>query len=249
MKSNELNNISEFLNHFRLLQEETSASICLNEKKSYLQLFKKIAPLIKIYEEDEILNAPDYNIFSILKINTQEPKVHTPFLYDLLKTNGEHKQGDVYFKLFIETLFQRSVNSEEIYLIKIEREKITSYGIIDLFITCYYKNNLFYLLIENKVYAGDGEKQLERYYNYLIKVVRPLQEQYRILYLTTQGTRPSIPFSISQELFDELSDSNTLLLISYNDDIASWINKCIEVTKPLSVQKIMIQYLITIKNL
>lgn len=70
---NELVIISSFFNQF-LTQEENSPNLYQqHEATNFKRLFDDIQPLLKEYQEYEILNASNYNIFTILKINTNSP--------------------------------------------------------------------------------------------------------------------------------------------------------------------------------
>jgi hypothetical protein len=138
--------------------------------------------------------APDYNLFEILKIRHYEAKVHTPFLVNLLSPRGSHEQG----RLFYNGLIRSLLHSEDPLLqpflegevIELQGEKYTeSFGYIDIWLKVRYQDRDYCLIIENKIYARDQERQLERYYQYARRE-RFEPYQIRLCYLTLwQGGR------------------------------------------------------------
>ena len=72
------------------------------------------------------------------------------------------------------------------------------------------------ILIENKVYAKNQEKQLERYYEYCLKeYVSP--ENFRIIYLTQFG---------DEYITKNLHLKENVYEISYKKEIVMWLKMC-----------------------
>ncbi|OFX71613.1 MAG: hypothetical protein A2X12_08925 [Bacteroidetes bacterium GWE2_29_8] len=224
----------------------------ISKKETYKQLihgFESINSTIANYEKQV---ASTYNIFWLLKnIYKDETRTHSPFLADLLNINGEHKQKDLFYNQFLSLL-----NIEEKikftptipHLQIVEIEKWTgndSLGRLDILISYFDKEKRFAIAIENKIYAEDQPKQLERYYNYL----KSLYDNFLLVYLTPHGHKPAIPYSISNELYEELTKNKILILASYDKEISVLIESTIEQIKAQKVHQIVSQYLEIIKSL
>ena len=98
------------------------------------------------------------------------------------------------------------------------------------------------IIIENKIYAGDQEKQLLRYWNYAQKEIKAGKvKQSSILYLTLDGHEAS-EYSANKGI--------EYTCISYQDHILKWLNMCIGLSaqKPL-IRETIIQYSNLIKQL
>lgn len=196
-------------------------------------------------------NAPKFNIFSIMRYGHYETRLHTPFLVHLLTPSGHHQLEFQFFNLFINYIYDRKDNpftESEIKNIQVFEEYTDQSldGQIDIFIHFFYKNESFYAVIENKINASDGEKQLQRYYTFLEHKMQK-HENIRLVYLTKNGSRPAIPYSINQETYDKLRRVGILKLLSYREDIAYWISILLKAKNPIPINEILRQYLNTIK--
>lgn len=78
----------------------------------------------------------------------------------------------------------------------------------------------YIVIIENKIYAGDQELQLERYRNYAEKAYRG----FTLFYLTLDGCEPS------EWSTGEKQDNPYWTCISYRDNIKKWLQKCAEIS-------------------
>ena len=104
---------------------------------------------------------------------------------------------------------ESSAASVEHYIGPINADK-TEGGRIDILISDKNKKRI---VIENKIYAGDQEKQLLRYYNF--------DKNAPLLFLTLYGTDPE---DFSKEEKNQFR--NNLLKISYYDIICRWLEMC-----------------------
>ncbi len=95
------------------------------------------------------------------------------------------------------------------------------------------------IIIENKIYAGDQENQLRRYYNY----AKEHFKNYCLIYLTLDGHEPS-------ETSLGGGESIEYQTASYRDHILRWIEDCVKEAydKPL-IRETLRQYLFVIKQL
>jgi len=99
------------------------------------------------------------------------------------------------------------------------------------------------IIIENKIYAGDQEKQLQRYYDYALSKLNSDNNLF-LLYLTPTGKTAS-DYSMKLEKQDELRSKGILKEISYKNDIIPWLETTIKNTTSEKVKQSIIQYLAT----
>ena len=138
-------------------------------------LLDKVTSIRNKYDEINSLTGANYNVFNVLKLHTDEVRLHSRFIGDLLNPKGKHGRGGVFLELFLEQIqtslngnMEKNFSSEnaKVYIEKsiglINDEK-TEGGQIDLMIEDIQHNRI---IIENKIYAIDQPKQLLRYYNY-----------------------------------------------------------------------------------
>ncbi|HQO03986.1 MAG TPA: PD-(D/E)XK nuclease family protein, partial [Spirochaetota bacterium] len=183
----------------------------------------------------EIEKSYTYNILKTLKLETDETKLHSSFIADLLNPNGFHKQGVEFLNLFINDICKMKVSATEknthvkvehtikdkLYIDKKNPENSKG-GRIDILINDGPVSS-FIIAIENKIYAEDQLHQIIRYHNFL------KEEKYsekRLIYLTLFGDNPS-ELSIGKCDPSFFKDTN-LMNISYESHIIPWLNKCQE---------------------
>ena len=184
-----------------------------------------------------------FNVFNILGLRTEEVRLHSAFLAELLSPCGCHGMEDGYLKLFLKSVpalegFKIATSSASVskeYSIGTISKDGTRGGRIDILITSGSKA----VIIENKIYAEDQENQIVRYYNYAQKF-----SDFRILYLTLDGHLPE-DFSAG-----ELQSGHDYHVISYSEDILRWLTACVKsgADRPLASNTIA-QYCELIKEL
>lgn len=151
------------------------------------QIFlKQIRSLLDKYKEISKVTGENFNIFSILRIESNEVKTHSAFLGELLNPNGSHGLEDVPLKLFVQQFLPDWIitdeESENVELqgssevktvnfdtqsakVDIEKyageinEEATEGGRIDILI---WDKNGKEIVIENKINAPEQENQLTR---------------------------------------------------------------------------------------
>lgn len=149
-----------------------------------------------------------------------------------MDTKSKHYQGDLFLKYFLESTklkewFGDTKNA------KVEREKsLSNGGRIDLYIS----NSEKCIIIENKIYAKDQDKQIQRY----IEGIKDYYFKYDhicVVYLTLWGCKPS-KYSLGEWKIDKSDKHNpklkkqdaqsTYLIeyqqLSYKKDILDWLN-------------------------
>lgn len=208
------------------------------EQNNNLHFFKKVG---KVYQEVIKADEP-FNIFSLLDVSTEEVRLHSKLIGELLDIKGSHRCKALFFNEFIELLSSKEgygkleFNTSQL-CIKVEhsigqinRENKTG-GRIDILI----EDDKTSICIENKIYATDQPDQLERYCNYK-------KSNNIVVYLTLFNT----PYGNESKL----KPGKNYICISYKDDIKYWLEKCltkIDDSKP--IKEILNQYLSTIKDI
>jgi len=234
--------------------KEFSTKLTLQKVESDKQRFQEISINIKkiqqVIDDRHRRNAPNYNIFYILKyIIDKEEQIHSPFLADLLNVHGKHKQGDLFYNEFLTQLKlfeadKRFAIDNKIYF-SCSTERWIGNGSIDIILEYNSPNKRFAIAIENKIFAKDQERQLERYSNYL---EQEYGNKFLLLYLTPNERNPHMPFSIAQEHFSRLSENNLIGLITYRKHIANLLRNSMPSIESPNLSFILNQYLQIIKN-
>ena len=105
------------------------------------------------------------------------------------------------------------------------------------------KSSHYGLIIENKIYAGDQDKQLTRYDNYGKTTFGA--DGYLLVYLTLYGCDAS-----KESTATKSAEEVGYLRLSYAEDILRWLEQCVRLAdnKPL-VRESLNQYIRTIKQL
>lgn len=185
-------------------------------------------------------NGEDFNIFSILGMETNETKTHSAMLVALLDPKGNHYYEDLFLKLFLEEIGY-DYQDENLKLTKVKAEHhlgriskdYEKGGYIDILITF---NSGKAIAIENKIYAGDQPKQMYRYSLFKGNICT-------LYYLNLFGNKPT------KESLHTLKDDD-YEIITYKNQILNWLDKCLSIIKPTSlVQNAVKQYQVLIKNL
>jgi hypothetical protein len=176
-----------------------------------------------------------FNIFKIMRIGHLEVTTHSPILADLLNPGGTHGQGAVFLRLFLDhckisNFHCSSAKVKQEYHAGPRTEKAG--GRIDILISDRTGPRV---VIENKIYAGDGDNQMKRY--------RATYPKANLLYLTLEGREPS-GFSLEEVAEMELK------LVSYERDILEWLKVCRkEAAVSPSVREALTQYIHLIQEL
>lgn len=144
---------------------------------------------------------------------------HSYLLYVLLKPKNFSNSEDIgrsFLNLISDKCGIEKLKQDRI--LSIEREKVTNTGRrIDIYVTTENYN----IIVENKIFAGDQESQLQDYVDYI--------EQYSpkkttiVLYLTPFGQEPS-SWSIPKSNINKLKNQNRFAAISYERDIYGWLD-------------------------
>ncbi|MEZ9708115.1 PD-(D/E)XK nuclease family protein, partial [Vibrio breoganii] len=185
----------------------------MQQEISNLQATKRLLKIVKQFQKASI-KTESYNLFTVLRSKSDEVRLHSRFLTDLLNPKGQHGLGSFPIEAFFDTVLNLT------FPMSSENTQVTSeYENIDVVITDAYKNSA--VIIENKIYAEDQDQQLLRYFNTMCN------EGYKnieVVYLTLFGTPPSTK-SVSGDLG---TLKQKVVTISYREDILNWLSLLVE---------------------
>lgn len=201
-----------------------------------------ILKTIEILNDNEkVLNAQggNFNIFSILDVERKEVSTHSAFIFELINPKGSHKQNNRYLKFFVEEVL--GIMNFDFSTASVYKEKYAGkYGRIDLFI----ESQNYKIVIEVKIDADDQPKQLQKYFDYLIKF-KSTKQQYVIYYLTLNRGEPT---KLSYGDLKE-KDRKSIHLISFENDILRWLLECTRQIKIDRVNQAILQYVDIVKKI
>ena len=210
----------------------------------YLKLEKLLndsREIVETHLKEKKEKGEDFNVFSILGMETNETKTHSAMLVALLDPKGNHYYDVQFLKLFLDEIGYKEYLNKDLALVKVKAEhylgKIsedyTSGGFIDVLITFPSGKAI---AIENKINAGDQKNQMYRYSLFKGK-------DCKLYYLNETGKPPT------KDSLLTLTDRD-YQIIAYNNHILKWLEQCFLVVKPGSIVGNAIkQYQILIKNL
>jgi len=204
---------------------------------SITSLIELVSTINNKYKDVAEITGENFNVFKILKIESNEVKTHSAFLAELLNPKGSHGKKEKFLGHFVSQLgidnFDiKSAIAEVEYFIGLKTE--TTGGYIDILVT---DNNRNRIIIENKIYAGDQENQLIRYHNF--------DKTKNLYYLTLEKHEAS-----EKSVGKSLRMGEEYKTISYKSDIIKWLEVCLKesVDHPLLRETIK-QYINLIKYL
>jgi len=185
-------------------------------------------------------HARAFNVFSILRGEGEEVGLHTAFIEALINPAGTHGCGATLLELFLVEIGVGLPHADLSGAI-IERERRTSdSGQIDLLIELPRAGIV--VIVENKIYAGDQHRQLERYHQLATKRAGPTGRAH-VFYLTLHGTEPSAASRGTLPL-------EKVTCVSYREHILRWIARCIEkASRHATLRETLAQYEELIKKL
>lgn len=200
------------------------------------KFLNQVNSIVKIYEKRAELTGENFNVFSIMNMESDEVKTHSAIIGELLSTNGSHGLGNEPLNLFIKVIcykikndffdIEKAICRKEFYAGKVDSENDFG-GRIDLIVVDQNKNGF---VIENKIYADEQKRQLHRYNSAFPKA--------KILFLTLFGDE------------SKGEDKTEYTSISYEKDILKWIELCSQIAynKPI-IRETLNQYAHLIKKL
>ena len=177
----------------------------------------------------------DFNPLLCVQKLDDEVNMHSGFLYALLNPYGEHYQDDLFLKLFVKSIGLQewfgSTSGAEVYK---EKKRI------DIHIT----NGNKHIIIENKISAGDQDRQIERYIEAIAEVdssdglesnERESSVEYEniaVVYLAPHIKEPEAKslgkWKIQGEfLVDDDNNQVGFKAISYDNEMIDWLDSAL----------------------
>lgn len=129
-----------------------------------------------------------------------------------------------------------------------DAERAVATGRIDIIVERLESDFPYSIIIENKVYAVDQYKQIERYWAELEKKTHIPKRRKEIIYLTPKGGIPSED-SIDSMKRKELEENGALHYVSYNIDVCRWLETALMKVKSPKIEHTVRQYIDLVRNL
>ena len=206
-----------------------------------------LATISKLYDNEKQVELERrekgefFNVFNTIGLRTEEVRLHSAFIAELLNPKGSHGLSYHSLQAFLETIdlpnnyidYHRC--SQNIVERVIGPVTDTDGGRIDIII----EDGNHAVIIENKIYAGDQTNQMLRYNNYGKK---NFPNGYELVYLTLDGHGPN-DCSLGGVEYPYKT-------ASYEKNIVEWLEKCYSISerKPL-VQSVIKQYCELVKQI
>ncbi|WEJ70364.1 PD-(D/E)XK nuclease family protein [Pseudomonas sp. PSE14] len=185
-----------------------------------------------LFHQTEVLRAkhhrePAFNLFSVLRKESDEKFLHSRFLAFLLNPQSNHTCGSALLQSFLDVM---NIDDFDVKTARVQ----TEYKSIDIFISNAEGKAI---ILENKIYASDAREQLVRYEQ---TARREGYQSVINLYLTLTGSEPA-----------EHSKGNLEVeQISYQTDILAWLDQCIAlVAREPGLREAIFQYIELLKRL
>ena len=211
----------------------------------YKDFFEKVSGFLKQAEIHKRRGNNDFNPYLEMWSGSNEVKLHSALICGFLNPLGNHYQGDVFLETFLESVglkawFGDTSNAEvyKEYFVQTGNQE----GRIDIYIT----NNDKHIIIENKIWAGDQDRQIERYIDKIVKEqsrdssdtkssesktkqINKAYENIAVLYLAPDERMPS-KYSLGKWKIQGdylVSGDNKVRFksITYKKEILEWIEK------------------------
>lgn len=203
------------------------------------KLVGSVKQILKHQAEIAILKGENFNVFSILKMESRENDTHSAFLGELLNPKGSHNFGNVFLQLFLNQIGNTSLDANNAkvileYSVGANDHVNMTGGRVDIYIKDAAENTI---CIENKIYASDQLNQLKRYYNHN-------KIKNNVYYLTLNGD------DASEDSKNDLKIDVDYTCLSYHTNIIEWLEACCkEVTDQPIIRESIKQYIILLKKL
>jgi len=161
----------------------------------------------------------DFNVFTMLQIETDEVKLHSRFLSYLFNRTSPHGCKDLFLNLFLDMIGKERnpyTVFPELILGNLGRADVT------------FRNENSIIILENKVWSGLGYRQLERYSEYLNK--------------QKQGKKLLVFLSPKKQEIENNIDGVEIIGITYGD-ISKILTKSLSDISNPSFSEVLKQYI------
>ena len=214
------------------MEEGTDTALPAAEAVRAEALLAQAGLLLSKHEAHATASGQNFNLFRVLGQETREVRTHSAMLAELLNPKGSHGQRAVFARLFANLIGMDGAKLEDA---RVSTEKsIDSHSRLDIVLqtddTC--------VVIENKIYAEDQDRQLERYQEYAER-----SKNSKVIYLTLHGDEPS------KKSLGGL-DVDKVTCWSYERDVIEWLDDCIkEVARIPEIREILAHYQALLRRL
>ena len=190
------------------------------EAEKAIAFLDEVKPIIKdihAKEEEKRARGENFNVFSILGIETREFYI-CKMLGALLSPQGAHEAGEIFLEKFLEDVLNESAIGAETSIVRCE-DATKKRRRIDLTIEIDGK----IIPIEAKIHAGDQEHQLADYFE---EIKNRKGACAYICYLTKDGRKPSRN-SMTSTSGNTILKETQIKRLSWKDDIVPWLEDCV----------------------
>ncbi len=174
----------------------------------------------------------NYSLISAFLSIHDETRLHSRFIHSMINPNGAHFQETLYLKEFLLAINPKLLSQFNLDNISVHREKDS----IDLLI----EDGTTYLILENKLYATDQKKQIERYIESIQQRIIQNEEtdgsNIIVTYLSLKGKHPSTyslgDYQLSEDRSQLIKNKHLIdyYTLSYQDTIPQWVEACLAQT-------------------
>lgn len=196
--------------------------------KEKLQLLEDLSSYLTFSRKVSNQKGENFNLISLLKMERDEMRTHSRIIGELLDPHGTHGQGNKFLKLFLKDYNEVDFNVDDYNLyLEYHIGKIDNGtgGRIDIFLQ---DNVGKYIIIENKIDAGETNGQIARY--------RKAYDKSTIFYLTL--------------FIEEINEELKCINITYETSIINWLEECRKESIDLPVlREALAQYSYLIKKI
>lgn len=192
----------------------------MTEEERAIAFLDEVKPIIKdihAKEEEKRARGENFNVFSILGIETGEVCI-CKMLGALLSPQGAHEAGEIFLEKFLEDVLNESAIGAETSIVRCE-DATKERRRIDLTIEIDGK----IIPIEAKIHAGDQEHQLADYFE---EIKNRKGACAYICYLTKDGRKPS-QNSMTSTSGNTILKETQIKRLSWKDDIVPWLEDCV----------------------
>lgn len=242
----DLEQLSGFLGRFREFRDSQAEQQLKTISDGFSRISNGLAQMKPLAEERDKNHAPNYNVFRILGLSKKEEKLHTPLLVNLLNPRGSHGQGRLFLIEFLKLLADRhsvdgmtkfpQFTEDQVALGRwqVRKEFSVTEGRADIVIS--NATLKFLLVIENKIYSSEGDRQLQRYSDWLDRQKAQFNKR-TLVFLTPSGRKA------------KSLEHGGYFTCSYKEDIAGLLHSAIEHVQAEKVSMTLRQYLSVVENL
>lgn len=187
----------------------------------YEAFFKEYDDFKVKQSEQKSRGLNEYNVFTALLSSSDEVRLHSRFIYSLVNPVGTHYQGTLFLSLFLKHIglsdCEIDLNLAQVY---------KEYDNIDLYIT----DGCYHIIVENKIYAGDQDKQITRYIDTIAKQDKgeDVFNRIYVVYLSLDRQAPSANSIHGYELRDGMllggeERQVKFRAVTYRSGILGWL--------------------------